>query len=233
MEKIKSQPTHIKGFKYLVWLIALFFTSYAATLILQNRVMAIGHLSVCAAIIAYPLSYTIADIITEVYGYNMSRQLIWSGILSWIIVASLIDISIHTPIPPFWIKYDEAYDFVMAPVFRGVMLGIVSVLIGQFINIYLLTKLKIKTKGKYFILRSIASTAVGDLITVVLALFGVFAGRMPTTNILGIVFYEYIFMFIYAIVMSIPAAMIAAHLKKLEGVDVYDFSTNFNPFKFK
>ena len=230
---MKTQNTQFKGFKYLIWLIALFFTSYAATLILQNRVIAVGNLFVCAAIFAYPLSYTIADVITEVYGYNISRQLIWSGIVSWIIIASLVEISIHMPIPPFWMQYDKAYDFVMAPVFRGVLLGVASVVIGQFINIYMMTKLKIKTKGKYFILRSIASTAVGDFITVVLALFGVFSGRMPATNITGIIFYEYIFMIIYAIVMSIPAAMIAAHLKKLENIEVYDFSTNFNPFKFK
>ena len=221
-----------KGFKILIWLIGLFFTSYTATLILQNRVIAIGHLSFCAAILAYPLSYSLCDIVAEVYGFKVARQLIFSGIVSWIIIASLIEITIHSPIPIFWAKYDKAYDYVMAPVFRGVMLGIASVIIGQIVNIYLLTKLKYKTKGRFFILRSISSTAIGDLITVILALFGVFYGRMHLQNIIGIITYEYLFMVVYAIVMSIPAAVIAYHLKKIEG-QPFSYSNNHNPFKVK
>lgn len=227
---MENKHISTQGFKCLIWIISLFFTSYVATLVLQNRVVAVGHLSVCAAILAYPLSYTIGDIVAEVYGFKTARQLIFAGIISWIIIASLIEISIHAPIPPFWVKYDQEYDFVMAPVFRGVMLGIVSAIIGQVINIYLLTKLKNKTKGKFFILRSITSTAVGDFITVVLALLGVFYGRMHLSNIMTIIFYEYIFMVFYAVVMAIPAAVVTRYLKKVEGIE-YQYSKRFNPFK--
>jgi queuosine precursor transporter len=227
---MKSQQISQKGFKCLIWIIGLFFTSYAATLVLQNRIIAVGHLSVCAAILAYPLSYTLGDIIAEVYGFQIARSLIYAGIISWLIIASLIEITIHAPIPPFWVKYDHAYDFVMAPVFRGVVLGIISVLLGQIVNIYLLTKLKTKTRGKYFILRSISSTAVGDFLTVVLALFGVFYGRMHISNIINLIIYEYIFMVFYAIIMSIPAAVIARYLKKTEG-ESNNYYDEINPFR--
>lgn len=220
---------HYRNYKHLIWLVSLFFISYFATIILQNRIVAVGHYFICAAVLVYPLSYSIANVITEVYGYKISRQLIFLGLVCWIVIASLIEITIKAPVPAFWQSYDNAYDAVMAPIFRGVILSSFAVIIGQFVNIYILTNLKLRAHGRFFILRNLTSTAIGDFVAVALALLGVFIGRMPVFKIMELSVFEYIFMALYTVATSVPVAVIASYIKKSEGIT--DYSDNYNPIK--
>lgn len=206
--------------------------SLLATLTVQNRLFSLGDIYLCEGILVYPFTYFISDIIAEVYGYKLARQVLWCAILSSILFALLIKLGTRLPYPSFWSSYATNFNNAMSPILRTALSGTIGIIAGQFINIYAITKWKILTRGRYFWLRSIGSSILGDVITVSLAIFGIFNNRISMDQILSIIFYELLFMIGFAIILSVPGNIFVYFLKKTEKTDVFDYSTNFNPFKF-
>jgi len=60
---------------------ALFVTCLITSNIIIAKQISIGIIVLPAAIIIFPLSYIIGDVLTEVYGYQQARRVIWLGIL--------------------------------------------------------------------------------------------------------------------------------------------------------
>ena len=104
-----------------------------------------------------------------------------------------------------------------------------AVMIGQYINIYVFSRLRLLVKGRFFGLRSIGSTFIGDTVTFAIALFGDFSGNMGNHAIFVLVIDELIIMYVLAILLAIPASIIVSALKKVE--PEYNTGLNFNPFK--
>lgn len=207
-------------------------TLYIVTAIVQNRLVSLHGFDVCAAIFIYPFSYLFCDINTEVYGYNITRQLLWCGLLSWVISGLLITMVIGMPTPGYWSTYSQQWDVVMNPYLRTVSSGIVAVIAGQFINIYMISKFKILTRGRYFWVRSVSSCFMGDLITTILSLSFIFAGRMSFDKIGHLIAYELFLSIAIQAIFAVPAIFVVRFLKKSENIDAFDYNVNFNPFKF-
>lgn len=222
-----------RSFSYLTVLVMLFITTYLTTGMVQYRLIAFGHMYFSAAILIYPLSYVISDIVTEVYGYQYSRQLLWCGIGAWLLAGAYVLLATHLTPPTFWKHYAAQYDFIMSPYFRYAVSSAFGVMLGQFLNIYLISKLKIFTQGKYFWLRSVSSTFIGDGITILVALFFIYYGDMPIINIFEIIGVEILINIAYTAVMAVPAVFVVRFLKSAENMDAYDINVNFNPFRFK
>lgn len=228
-----ANHTGEKGYKYIVPISCFFIACYLTSAVLQNRLVAIGHIYICAGIFIYPFSYLIADIVAEVYGYAISRQLVWSGIISWFVLGISTKVSIYLPIPSFWVSYAHDYAVVMGPLLRSILAGTFAVFVGQFLNIYLIAKLKIFMRGRNYWLRNLTSTMVGDVVTVFLAIFGIMYHRIPLQSIFIISLSEITIMIIFSLVMVFPASAIVSFLKISENIDFYDYTTNFNPFRIK
>ena len=120
----------------------------------------------------------------------------------------------------------------MAPYFRTIMSGIAAVIAGQFLNIYLIAKLKIMTRGRFFWARSVSSCFFGDAITTILSIFFIFAGRMPYQEITQIIGLEFLISIVLQAIFALPVTFLVCFLKNSEKIDAYDVSLNFNPFKF-
>lgn len=221
------------GLKYLTLITTLIITLYIVTAVVQNRVVSLYGLNVCAAIFVYPFSYLLCDITTEVYGYKITRQFIWCGLTSWVVSGILITSIAKLPTPEFWSNYSQQWNFVMDPYLRTVSSGIVAVIAGQFINIYMISKFKILTSGRLFWFRSVSCCFVGDLITTILALSFIFLGRMPLANIIEIILYEVGISIVLQALFAVPGTLLVRFLKNSENIDAYDYATNFNPFKFQ
>ena len=222
----------VNRFKYLTLISTLIVTLYMVTAVVQNRIIAIGDFNVCAAIFVYPFSYVLSDICTEIYGYKTSRQIIWCSLLSWLVSGMFISLIISAPTPHFWSNYSKQFNTVMAPYFRTILSGIAAVIAGQFLNIYIIAKLKILMRGRYFWIRSVSSCFFGDAITTLLSISFIFAGRMPFSQIGEIIAAEFFLSIILQAIFAIPSTVIVHILKKSENIDVYDRHINFNPFKF-
>ncbi|HVT63161.1 MAG TPA: VUT family protein, partial [Legionellaceae bacterium] len=105
-----------------------------------------------------------------------------------------------------------------------------GLLVGEIINIYLLAKLKIATRGKLYIPRSLISTAIGQaLLTVIVDILN-YTWKMPTIDLIAMMLSGYVWKMFFAFIIAFPSWLLVKYLKKIEQIDYYDINTNFNPF---
>ena len=218
------------GSPYLMFLIVLYVTFSITGTVLLNKVVQVGPGLAPGGLFCLPLVLMIEDIIAEVYGYKISRLILWFIFLSLFIFSSASLIIIHLPSPVYWHLRPD-FNAVFDPLVRIAPALILSLFVSRFLNIYILTKTKILFKGKMFWLRSIFSTLVGSAFGLVI-IFGLsFWHEVPIHAIEVLIGTDFTVRGVYAIFGGAPAWGIAAFLKKREKINVFDVNTNFNPFK--
>jgi uncharacterized integral membrane protein (TIGR00697 family) len=194
------------------------------------KMTAIGHIPIPGAVFLFPLSFALADVITEVYGYRVARQIVWSGIICGFIFCNAVKFVAEMPAPDFWHLQSQYHD-VFHLILRAYTAVTMGNIVGAFINIYIISKWKIILRGKYFWIRSLCSTAVGELaFSIVGALVG-FVGVEPSSQVIWLMFDGYVVKMVYAFVAIWPAILLAKILKRAENIDMYDYNVNYNPLK--
>ena len=190
--------------------------------------------SFVAGLLFFPVSYLLGDLLTEVYGYSKSRNVIWTGFTSLLIANLIVKFLVWLPADPNW-HLDQAYRDVFALGFRVSIASMLAFFAGEFINSFTIAKLKILTKGKWQALRIISSTAAGEFVDTLIFYPLAFWGdpNFPPDLILKIMLANYIVKVLWEI-FAYPVTMkIIAFLKRAEAEDYYDYSTDFNPFHLK
>ena len=159
-------------------LVALFITCLIAANITAVKLIAVFGLLLPAAIVIFPVSYILGDVLTEVYGYRQARRVIWLGFLCNLVVVATIWVGLVLPAASFW-DGQAAYERILGLAPRILAASFLAYLVGEFANAFVLAKMKIATQGRWLWTRTIGSTLVGQgldsLIFIVLA----FAGTMP------------------------------------------------------
>ncbi|HSW68654.1 MAG TPA: queuosine precursor transporter [Gammaproteobacteria bacterium] len=232
---MQSRAPKIIPYKYIILLAMLFITIDLAAVCMAYKMVSINKLFEInsGATFIFPITYALGDIITEVYGYNMARKLIWLSLFLQFVFALLVTIAIHLPSPLFW-NENNAYFTVFGSIFRFILAGTAANIVSNFMNVYLVSKLKIPMEGKLFWLRSILSTMVSGFLLVAIIVVVGFSGEEINLIKSWIMFKStYACEISYAFILVVPAALTATFLKRSENVDVYDYNTNFNPFFFK
>ena len=218
-------------YKYPYIFLGCYITFMLTTVCLANKLTLVGNLLLPGGIFVFPFTFGICDVVGEVYGYAYPRIFIWIGVLAEFIF-SLIVIGVSHMASPEYFKSYEAYQIVFDPTFRYVMSGLVGLLIGEFLNVYLLAKCKIVMRGRFFIFRSLLSTAVGQaFLTVIVDLLN-YIGKMPIIDLISMMFSGFFWKMFFAVLLAFPAWILVRYLKKSEHIDFYDINTNFNPFIF-
>lgn len=218
-----------KQYKYPFVFLGLFLTFMLSTVTLANRLTEFHGWIFPGGIFVFPLTFVICDIVGEVYGYAYPRLFLWIGIIAEFLF-SLIGIAVSHLGTPEFVSHADAWQNVYDPTFRYVVAGLAGLVVGEFTNIYFLAKLKILFQGKYFIIRSLVSTAMGQaLLTVVVDLLN-YSGKMPDHHLENMMLHGYLWKLASAVVFVFPAWLAVRFLKKAENIDYYDFNTNFNPF---
>lgn len=181
----------------------------------------------------FPLVFILQDIVTEVYGYARSRQMMWIGIIS--MAASVIYSSfvVSRATLPEWQQNYSAFSLVFDGLPRHTFGDAIGLICGTIMNDYVLSRSKLKLQGKFFGARIISSTIAGELSYQVVAYTIAWAGQL---NAISSILPFFIFAFLYKIsfnIITLPLVYMAAYLlKRYEHMDIYDTKTNFNPFKF-
>ena len=220
----------IKIHKFAVLLSTMYVAALLLTAVLVHKMIQIGSLSISAGTFVFPFSYFFGDVIAEVYGYKISRQLIWSAFICMFIFDIGSAILTHTPPPVGW-HYQADYSVVLGPLPRIFLGDFIAMNAGAFINAYMITKFKILTRGKYFWLRSLGSTTVGEGVFTFLAFTIMFLGVTTFKTYIEAMSFSYLFKVCYALLAVYPATLLVRFLKHKERLDVYDYNTNFNPFR--
>ena len=220
----------MKSFKHLDIITAVFVTVLILSNITSAKIASLGWLSFDGGTILFPLAYIFGDILTEVYGYAKARRVIWIGFAMNVLMVVTFWVVGSLPQDPMW-GLQASWDNVLGVVWRIVLASLVAYLVGEFVNSYLLAKIKIKTKGKMLWLRAIGSTVVGQFLDTTIFLIIAFAGILPW-SLIGIIWLtNYVFKILVEILLLPITYRVVAWLKRKEEVDVYDTDTDFSPIK--
>jgi uncharacterized integral membrane protein (TIGR00697 family) len=207
---------------------AVFVTSLITANIIAVKVISVGSLILPAAIVIFPLSYIFGDILTEVYGYRWARRVIWLGFLCNLIFVIFAWVGQLLPPAPFW-GGQEAYESILGYTPRLLAASFGGYLVGEFINSFVLAKMKLLTKGRWLWTRTIGSTVVGQGLDTAVFITLAFVGT-PSFAMIMILHHWLAKVAIEAIATPFTYATVNT-LKRKEGLDTYDYETNFNPFR--
>lgn len=217
--------------KYFPVLSSIFITTLIISNIIAVKIGSFGGYFLPVAVIVFPVSYILGDIITEVYGYTAMRRTIWTGFACNLLAVFVLWLAQLIPAAPFY-QGQDAFVQVLSSTPRILAASFIAYLLGGFTNAFVLAKLKIKTQGKMLWLRTIGSTVIGEgldsLVFITLAFTGVFPGDQMVTLILT----QWIFKVLFETIATPITYAVTGMLKKAEQVDTYDLHTNFNPLQF-
>jgi len=209
---------------------------FVATLLISNiaaqKLFAFGSATFTAGIIVFPVTYIFGDILTEVYGYHRTRKVIWTGFLANGLMAVVLWIAIALPAAPGW-PLQKEFETVLGLVPRIVGASIVAYWIGEFANSYILAKLKILTRGKWLWTRTITSTVAGQLFDTTVFVLIAFGFVFPAPLLLRTIIYGWLFKVTYEVIATPLTYVVVRSLKRYEGIDHYDYGTDFNPFALR
>ena len=211
----------------LVFIIAIFITCLITANIIAVKVISLGPVILPAAIFVFPLSYIFGDILTEVYGYRLARRVIWLGFICNLIFVIFAWVGQILPPAPFW-EWQEAYESILGYTPRLLVASFFGYLVGEFVNSFVLAKMKIMTRGRWLWSRTIGSTIVGQGLDTAIFVTLAFIGT-PSFMPIMILYHWLAKTAIEAILTPLTYAAVN-YLKKKEAIDTYDYKTNFNPF---
>jgi uncharacterized integral membrane protein (TIGR00697 family) len=192
----------------------------------------IGAVTFGAGVLFFPISYIFGDILTEVYGYSRARRVIWSGFGALIFAAFMAWVVVSLPPAPNW-PNQQVYEIAYGNTGRVVAASMIAYFCGEFVNSYVLAKMKVAMNGKGMRARFVASTVAGEAVDsslfYPLAFYG--SGIMPNELVPVLMLSQFVTKTLVEIAFLPITVRIVKFLKKAEGEDYYDRTTNFTPFK--
>ncbi len=206
----------------------VFVSSLITSNIIAVKLVSFSGLILPAAIIIFPISYIIGDVLTEVYGYSMARRVIWLGFACNLLVVVALWIGKVLPPAPFW-KGQQAYVQILGYSPRLLVASFLAYLVGEFSNSFVLAKMKIATKGKWLWARTIGSTLVGEGLDSLVFITLAFYGAMPSAILASAIVTQWLIKCLYEAAATPFTYLVVGFLKRREGLDVYDVQTKFSP----
>lgn len=229
----EREQTDLGHERYSVWFVltvAVFITCLVTANIIAVKLISIFGLILPAAIIVFPISYIVGDVLTEVYGYGQARRVIWLGFLCNLIAVLAIWAGGLLPPAPFW-EGQPAYQQILGYTPRLLGASFVAYLIGEFANSFVLAKLKIATAGRWLWTRTIGSTLVGQGLDSAVFITLAFVGTIPAAGLASAIVTQWLAKSVYEAAVTPLTYAVVNFLKRREGIDVYDYETAFNPLE--
>ena len=201
----------------------LFNVCLIAANLLETKVIQIGSLTVTAGLLVFPISYIINDCIAEVWGFKKARLIIWSGFAMNFFVVALGLIAVAIPAAPFW-EGEEHFDFVFGMAPRIVAASLMAFLVGSFLNAYVMSKMKVASRGRHFSARAILSTLAGETADSLIFFPVAFGGIIAWRELLIMMCIQIILKSMYEVIILPVTIRVVKAIKKIDGSDVYDLS---------
>ncbi len=229
-----------RGYRYFDFVMAAFVTVLVCSdligpaKICQVRVPLLGTLTFGAGVLFFPVSYVFGDILTEVYGYARSRRVIWAGFAALGFASFMASVVVALPPAAFW-THQDAYEIAFGNTWRIVAASMTAYFCGEFVNSYVLAKMKILTRGRWLWTRIIGSTLFGEAVDssifYPLAFYG--TGIIPNDKLPLVMVAQFVAKVGVEVLFTPVTYRIVAALKRAEREDYYDYRTDFNPFHLK
>ncbi|AII57570.1 transporter [Dehalococcoides mccartyi] len=206
----------------------LYITCLITANLIAVKIIGLGDVFLPAAVIVFPFSYIFGDVLTEVYGFHWARRIIWLGFICNLIFVVFVVLGQILPGAPFW-EGQAAYETILGYTPRILVASFLGYLVGEFVNSFIMAKLKLRTKGRYLWLRTIGSTLAGQGLDTSIFILVAFLGT-PAFVPLMILYHWGSKVLIEAAATPITYKLVN-YLKKAENSDHFDTTTNFSPFR--
>lgn len=239
-----------KKYLFFPFLIAASISSYDFTMFASHRVISIFGFTFPGGILIFPLIYFIANIVQEVYGFKRLRQLLWCIFMQqWLVLFfSIVTLSFHNNIFPINLTgyfhhhgvassvnqvslFNKIYEFILSNNVRNTIVNTFAIAFGLMVNGIVFAKIKNHTNGQMLWLRTIGATFAGEFVFSLIFCVFAFYGQLAWPIILKMQLMMFLFKVIYEIIFTPLTYMFCALIKQKEGIEVYDITTSFNPFK--
>lgn len=209
---------------------ALFVTCLLTANVIAAKLVIIAGVVLPAGIVVFPLSYVLADVLTEVWGYAAARRVIWLGFACNVVMVAAVWVGGEIPAAPFW-KGQAAYEEVLGQAPRILLASFVAYLVGEFTNAFVLARLKIATAGRWLWMRTIGSTVIGQAVDSLVFVGLAFGGIVPAGVLAGVMAAQWVAKVLYEAAATPLTYAAVGWLKSREGVDTFDDQTDFNPLR--
>ncbi len=220
----------MRNFRYYDLILALFAACLLISNLAATKLISFGSVIIDGGAILFPLVYIFGDVLTEVYGYKYARRAIWTGFATMLLAVLAFTIVRYLP-PAADYPDQEAFVKVLGFFPQIVLASLVAYLVGEFLNAYILAKLKVKTEGRLLWLRLIGSTFIGQIADTVIFAFIAFGGILTGMDMLIFIAIGWGFKTGVEVLLLPVTYRVIGFLKKQESVDAYDTKTDFTPTK--
>jgi uncharacterized integral membrane protein (TIGR00697 family) len=219
-----------RHFRYFDYLMAAF----VAILLLSNLIGAAklatlwGH-TFGAGILFFPVSYVLGDVLTEVYGYANARRCVWTGFAAMLFMAFMSTVVVALPPAQGW-SGQAAYESVFGNTWRIVAASVTAFWAGEFVNSFVMAKMKLLTGGRHLWSRTIGSTLFGQAVDSLIFYPVAFWGIWSQQQVLTVMVTNWALKVLWEALLTPATYAVVGYLKAREGVDVFDTGTDFSPF---
>ena len=190
-------------------------------------------LQLSGAVIIFPVSYIVNDVLTEVYGFKKTQFVIWLAfaLSAFVAIMSQLVTMLPAPLYPENQAVADSFNMLFRLVPRSTIASLMAFLVGSTVNSLIMSRMKVATKGKGFGFRAILSSLGGEFIDSIIFFPIVFLGTMPLEGVISIIFTQVLVKTIYEVLILPLTAIFVRKVKKIEGLDTYDVNISYNPFK--
>ncbi|MBO7602509.1 MAG: queuosine precursor transporter [Bacteroidaceae bacterium] len=210
----------------------LFNVCLVASNLLGTKLINVFGISVTGGLMIFPISYIINDCVAEVWGYRKARLLIWSGFVSNFFTVTVGLIAVAVPAAPFW-EGEEHFNFVFGMAPRIACASLIAYLVGSFLNAWVMSKMKIASKGAHFSWRAVWSTIVGETGDSLLFFPIAFGWLIGWKELFVMMVTQIILKTLYEIIVLPVTIRVVKAVKKMEETDVYDDNVSYNVLNVK
>ena len=225
-QRMKNEQT--RTYKCLDLLIIFSVMMMVITMASNGKIVKFLIFTPAASALYFPFTYLVSDLLTEVYGFKQARRALWIMNISMVLAALIFQLVVFLPPAPGF-QGNEAFNYVLGQTPRIAIGGIIAYFVGQFLNDFVLAKMKIWTKGKYLWTRTIGSTLIGQFADTSLFYLIALSNYIPANLMVPAIFSGWFLKVMVETLMTPVTYYVVGKLKKLENEDYYDRNTNFNP----
>lgn len=173
-----------RSVRLYVLLAALFIGALVTANLIASKIITIGGLVVPAGVLAYSITFSVTDVICEIWGKRATQAVVNAGfavlLLSWVLVA----LAIQLPAAPFW-QNQEAYAGVLGSANRIILASLVAYAISQSLDVWGFQRLKQLTGGRQLWLRNNTATMLSQTVDSAIFVTIAFYGVAPVLPIIG------------------------------------------------
>ena len=210
----------------------VFCACLVASNLLETKILQFGPVTIPAGFLVFPISYINNDCIAEVWGFRKARLIIWLGFAVNFAMVALFQLAVALPAAPFW-EGDAAFRFIFGLAPRIAAASLAAFLLGSFLNAYVMSRMKIASRGKHFSARAVLSTLAGESADSLIFFPLAFGGLVPAQELIKMMAIQIFAKTAYEIVVLPVTIRVVNFLKKIEESDAYDTDISYNILKIR